>query len=64
MTNKEKLIHYVEERLNFFHNDITGNKYIWSHQAFGAISLYCNLFPDEFEEINKIWEEKYRPIFF
>lgn len=64
MIDKEKLIHLVELRLKYFNADTGNNKHIWRHQAYGAIDLYCVLFPEEAEEIEKLWNEKYYHQFF
>ncbi len=63
MTNKEMLINFIEKRLEYANTDMGNNKHIWRHQAYGAVDLYCTLFPEEVEKIEKLWNEKYYHLF-
>lgn len=62
MSNKEKLIEFIENCLN--RKAVDNSQNIWAHQAFGAVHLYCILFPEERQEIELLWNEKYRFLFF
>lgn len=41
----------------------TINKEIWLHQAFGALQYHITLFPEDFEVLEKEWNEKWKPFF-
>lgn len=32
-------------------------------QAFGMLTMFCSIYPDQYTEAEKLWDEKYRPAF-
>lgn len=56
----EKLISFIEGRYNmayfWYKGDYAGIDRLCS-QAFGAVEFYNSCYPDQFNEIEKVWNE-------
>ena len=56
-----KLIIFLERQLRYC--DSYDNSKVAYDQAFGAVSMYIDLFPNEFYQVEKMWYEEYKPQF-
>ena len=60
----EKLKKFVAERENYVRNDVFGESAVWSHQAYGAVEMFCRLFPEDEDEVGNWWNDDKRNNFY
>ena len=60
----EKLKQLANERKAYIKDEFAWQDCVnWSHQVFGAVELFCWLFPEDADEVSKWWEESERENF-
>lgn len=53
---------FIKERIMFAQNG--GDWEVFCNQAFGGVQFVCELYPDLYDQVDEMWSNKYRPIFY